>query len=122
MKQLALLLVLFLTGCASVPMYEDSCKYLLEPISECREDPEEIKLPTYIQLQRVPPAKDKVARVTDVVSVIEARRVNILEGMWNDNFLSQCAQFPNARHDDMVDCLQMALDMYGKGKRISAFR
>ena len=73
-------------------------------------------------IEAKPPAKDKVARVTDVVSIIEAKRVNLLEGMWNDNFLSQCSQFPNARHDDMVDCLQMALDMYGKGRRISAFR
>lgn len=73
-------------------------------------------------IESKPPAKDKVARISDVVSVMEAKRVVLLEGMWNDNFLSQLAQFPNARHDDMVDCLQIALDLQGKGKRISAFR
>ena len=60
--------------------------------------------------------------MSDIVSIIEAKRVTLLEGKWNDNFLAQCAQFPNARHDDMVDCLQMALDLYGKGARITAFR
>jgi|TARA_R110000737_G_scaffold215603_3_gene232153 predicted phage terminase large subunit-like protein len=68
------------------------------------------------------PSKDKVARISDVVNIIEGGRVNLLDGMWVDNFISQCSQFPNARHDDMVDCLQIALDLYSKGKRITAFR
>jgi predicted phage terminase large subunit-like protein len=68
------------------------------------------------------PSKDKVARISDVVNIIEGGRVNLLDGMWVDNFVSQCSQFPNARHDDMVDCLQIALDLYSKGKRITAFR
>ena len=60
MKLLALLLVLFLTGCASVPMYDDSCTAALAAISECREPAIEIKLPTHVQLKKIPPAQDKI--------------------------------------------------------------
>ena len=60
MKLLALLLVLFLTGCASVPMYDDSCTAALAAISECREPAIEVKLPTHVQLKKIPPAKDKI--------------------------------------------------------------
>ena len=60
MKLLALLLVLFLTGCASVPMYDDSCTAALAAISECREPAIEVRLPTHVQLKKIPPAKDKI--------------------------------------------------------------
>ena len=105
MKQLALLLVLFLTGCASVPMYEDSCKYLLGPISECREDPEEIKLPTYIQLQRVPPAKDKV--------VVAVYNFNDLTGQRKskDNIASFSTAVTQGGTEMLIDALKTA----GKG-------
>tara|TARA_R100001244_G_scaffold9274_1_gene11343 strand:+ start:10481 stop:11938 length:1458 start_codon:yes stop_codon:yes gene_type:complete len=73
-------------------------------------------------LEAKSPTKDKVARVRDVVGMIESGRVTLIEGKWTDNFVSQCSQFPNARHDDMVDCLQMALDRSNKGSRITAFR
>jgi predicted phage terminase large subunit-like protein len=69
-----------------------------------------------------PPTKDKVARVMDIVGKIEAGRVFLIEGQWNSNFITQCSQFPNARHDDMVDCLQMALDLDNRSARITAFR
>ena len=105
MKQLALLLVLFLTGCASVRMYEDSCKYLLGPISECREDPEEIKLPTYIQLQRVPPAKDKV--------VVAVYNFNDLTGQRKskDNIASFSTAVTQGGTEMLIDALKTA----GKG-------
>ena len=61
MKILALLLVLFLTGCASVVMYNDSCTTTVAgAIAECREDAVEIILPTHIKLKTIPPAENKV--------------------------------------------------------------
>ena len=58
MRLLALLALLLITGCASVPMYDDSCtKGLATQIGECREDPEIIHLPTYDQLLNFPPAE-----------------------------------------------------------------
>ena len=57
-----------------------------------------------------PPTKDKVARVSDVSASLESGRVSILNGDWNDEFLDQLAKFPAAKHDDMVDCLVMAVN------------
>lgn len=55
------------------------------------------------------PEKDKVARVSGILATLESRRVKLIRGSWNDSFLHQCTAFPNAKHDDEVDCLVMAL-------------
>ena len=42
----------------------------------------------------------------------ETRRVFLMDGRYIDSFLNECAAFPNAAHDDMVDTLVMAVDKY----------
>lgn len=54
------------------------------------------------------PNKDKVARANDILPYVEAGRVFLVRGGWNDDFINQCATFPNAKHDEEVDCLIMA--------------
>ena len=61
----------------------------------------------------VPPAKDKVARAKDSSPTVEAGRVNLIRGPWNKEFIDQVCTFPNAAHDEYVDCLTM---MIGKDK------
>ena len=56
-----------------------------------------------------PPSKDKVARVQDISASLESGRVSLLRGRWNEEFLQQLVKFPSAKHDDMVDCLVMAI-------------
>ena len=70
-----------------------------------------------------PPTKDKVARVSDVSASLESGRVSILNGDWNDEFLDQLAKFPAAKHDDMVDCLVMAVnkEIWSGGSKILYF-
>ena len=66
-----------------------------------------------------PPTKDKVARVADISATLESGRVGLLQGKWNNEFLDQLTKFPSAKHDDMVDCLVMAVNKEiwtGKGK------
>lgn len=70
----------------------------------------------------VPPAKDKIARVKDVSPIIESGRVKLIKGSWNDNFLDEVSMFPNAEHDELVDCLTMMLNKkpvvsYGRQRR-----
>ena len=57
-----------------------------------------------------PPSKDKVARVSDISASLESGRVSLLRGKWNEEFLQQLVKFPAAKHDDMVDCLVMAIN------------
>ena len=52
------------------------------------------------------PKESKQARVNSVAAIIEAGRVHLPKGMaWTDDFKTECATFPNAAHDDRVDCL-----------------
>lgn len=57
----------------------------------------------------VPPAKDKVARAKDSSPVVEARRVKLIRGPWNKDFIDQVCTFPNAENDEYVDCLTMMI-------------
>ena len=53
-----------------------------------------------------PPRGDKVSRAHSCEGTLEGGRVLLPKGMaWVDRFLSQCAAFPNAAHDEEVDCL-----------------
>ena len=36
--------------------------------------------------------------------------MSLLNGKWNEEFLEQLTKFPSAKHDDMVDCLVMAVN------------
>ena len=70
-----------------------------------------------------PPTKDKVARVSDVSASLESGRVSLLNGDWNDEFLDQLSKFPAAKHDDMVDCLVMAVnkEIWSGGSKVLYF-
>ena len=59
-----------------------------------------------------PPKDDKMTRVNAISPFVEAKRVCLVRGDWNDNFLSECAQFPNGLHDDQVDNLTAAIKRY----------
>lgn len=45
----------------------------------------------------------KIERARLSSPYIESGRVNLVEGSWNDNYLSQVSMFPNAKHDEHVD-------------------
>ena len=52
------------------------------------------------------PKDSKVSRANAVSPIIESGRVFLPMGEeWLDGFLAQVSSFPNALHDDMVDCL-----------------
>lgn len=63
-------------------------------------------------IESKPPTNDKVTRVSAISSFVEAGRVNLLKGNWNESFLNECASFPNGKHDDQVDVLTMAIDEF----------
>tara|TARA_B100001778_G_C18521759_1_gene599210 strand:- start:169 stop:1008 length:840 start_codon:yes stop_codon:yes gene_type:complete len=58
MRLLGIVALLLVTGCASVPMPNDSCSTkFAQEFGECKEAPEIIQLPTYEQLLNFPPAE-----------------------------------------------------------------
>lgn len=54
--------------------------------------------------------KDKVGRLSAVSPYIESGKIVLIEGAWNEYFLSQVCSFPNAAHDEFVDLLSYMID------------
>lgn len=56
------------------------------------------------------PNGDKMSRANAVLPQVEAGNVALLEGEpWHDEFKGECAGFPNATYDDIVDALSQGL-------------
>ena len=62
-----------------------------------------------IPLLEYMPDRDKVSRVYAASPYLEAGKVWIPETEWADALFNESIQFPNAAHDDMVDCMTMAI-------------
>lgn len=52
----------------------------------------------------------KYNRVENAEPFLAGGKVVLVKGAWNKRFVTQCATFPNATHDDMVDCLTYFID------------
>jgi predicted phage terminase large subunit-like protein len=60
----------------------------------------------------VNPAGGKIARAAAVSPLIEAGNVYLphpLYAPWVNDFIEECAAFPNGAHDDQVDAMTQAL-------------
>lgn len=54
----------------------------------------------------------KVERVENSQPTLASGKVFLVNGPWIEEFVGQCAAFPNDTHDDMVDCLGYAINEY----------
>jgi len=54
---------------------------------------------------------DKIARLNGVLRHLETDKVRLIKGAWNDQFIDECLNFPNGKHDEAIDTLVMALDL-----------
>ena len=71
---------------------------------------QELQAGTLLPVVRVLPRKDKIARVTDVLPLLESGRVWLPQrAPWLDAFEAELLAFPGGRHDDQVDALTQAL-------------
>lgn len=55
-----------------------------------------------------PETGDKVTRASPLAAQAEAGGVYLIAGNWNAEFLDQLCNFPNAKHDDIVDAVSRA--------------
>ena len=107
MRALGIIALLLVTGCASVPMYDDSCTVeFAKQFGECREAPEIVQLPTYEQLLNFPPAeKMPIVAVYNFKDLTGQRKRR-------DNL----ADFSTAVTQGATELLIDALKTAGKGK------
>ena len=56
------------------------------------------------------PTVDKIQRVHAITPILQSERVGILSGAgWGEKFKEQVRNFPKATHDDIVDCIEIAV-------------
>lgn len=104
-----------LSGFAQLHGYNHRSIIEIEPKASGKSLAQTLKRITQLNVKEgVPPAKDKVARANDSSPTVEAGRVKLVRGPWNKEFIEQVCTFPNAAHDEYVDCLTM---MIGKDKQ-----
>lgn len=96
---------------------------LVEPKATGKSLVQVLKKNTALNIKEaVSPKESKTARVNSVSALIEAGRVHIPKGqVWVLDFLAECASFPNAAHDDRVDCLSGMLINETAGRKIAQF-
>ena len=55
--------------------------------------------------------KDKLTRALPVSSQSEAGNIKILRAKWNDDFFRETENFPEGKHDDIVDAFSGAFNL-----------
>jgi len=100
--------------CKALPTFAHANGYTrrslveIEPKASGKSLVQTLKKETKLNVKEgVPPAKDKTARAKDSSPTCEAQRVKLIRGTWNKAFLDQVTIFPNATHDEYMDCLTM---------------
>lgn len=63
----------------------------------------------YVKRNRV--MKDKVTRALPVSAQAEAGNIKVLKAKWNEDFFKELENFPEGKHDDIVDALSGAFLM-----------
>lgn len=64
---------------------------------------------------------DKLTRASSVSAIIEAGRVFLIKGAWNDQYITQVTTFPKAVHDEAVDVTVYALNYLNQRSLIATF-
>jgi predicted phage terminase large subunit-like protein len=95
-----------------LPQYIDSqgadsrSKIYVEPKSSGKSIVQQIRYNTKLNIiESEAPKDDKLSRVHSVSPKIEALRVCLHEGHYAESFIQQATSFPNAEHDDELDCM-----------------
>lgn len=68
---------------------------------------------TSLNVMKTPtPKESKETRLNAVSPIIEGKRVVLVEGTWNDEFIDEVCGFPVKPHDEFVDVMCYAIDHY----------
>lgn len=97
--------------------YTSKSRVFIEPKASGKSTVQTLKMEELNIIEAPNPESDKVSRVNSISPFVEAGRVVLIDGSWNEAFIDQCAGFPRAAHDDMVDCLVQAVNRAEKPKR-----
>lgn len=78
-----------------------------------------IKMLVGYDVRSMTTSKDKVTRAKPVSAQCEARNVKVLRAPWNNDFFRELENFPDAKHDDIVDVLSGAFNELSGGMSLA---
>ncbi len=64
-------------------------------------------------------SSDKFTRALSWANLAEEGKVFLVRGAWNDAFIEEACSFPNAKHDDQIDAVSLAVNMLSQKKYVS---
>lgn len=104
--------------------YSDRSTVRVEPKANGLSVIDQLRRDTKLNVVRTRTPRDsKETRLHAATPAIEAGRVKLVEGAWNEAFIEEVCGFPAAAHDEYVDCLCYAVDhLFGPGGRIDGRR
>lgn len=82
---------------------------------------QQMRAETQLNIASIPsPAESKETRLIVASTTVESGRVVIVEGQWNDEFITEVCSFPAAPHDEYPDLLGYAINyFYGRNSNLS---
>lgn len=91
--------------------YTSASRIYVEPKASGKSVVQQLRRQTLLNIIEAPsPDKDKVTRANASAPTVEAGRVILIDGGYMEKYLHEMCLFPNAEHDDQVDCTVMAID------------
>jgi predicted phage terminase large subunit-like protein len=91
--------------------YRSSSSIRIEPKANGLSVIDMLRETTCLNVMETPsPKESKEVRLNAASPIIEAGRVFLARGTWNEEFISEVCGFPTAPHDEYVDVLGYAID------------
>ena len=106
-------LVTFVKDYAMLNDYSNKSLIYVEPKASGKSLVQQIRKETHFNIVEIESdmlRDDKMTRVSTISPSCQAGKVKLIKGAWNDKFLTQITTFPNAKHDEFVDCICYACD------------
>jgi predicted phage terminase large subunit-like protein len=102
-----------------IPEYVNSHGYTrqssvrIEPKANGLSVIDQLRASTALNVTSTPTPKEaKETRLNAASPVVEAGRVTLVEGLWNEGFIDEICGFPAKPHDEFVDLLVYAIDYH----------
>lgn len=91
--------------------YTAGSRIYIEPKASGKSIAQQLRAVTMLNVAELEsPKDDKITRAHGIAGICESLRVRVVIGAYIEHFLDQVGTFPTAVHDDMVDCLVMAVN------------
>lgn len=106
-------LIKFLPAWVKENWYSSGSSLRIEPKANGLSVIQQLKSSTSLSVIKTPtPKDDKKTRLTSASPKVEAGRVILVEGSWNEEFVDEICGFPNKEHDEYVDVICYAIDYH----------